>query len=85
MPRNRGSGDGRGARRVRPPHSTSDRMKEAAVKRGEHIMAPAQLRSYNIDTRQEPVYRECRFVGCEGSSVYRGHVSIYCEYTPETK
>lgn len=61
QPRSGGSSDGRGARRVRPPHSTNDRMKEAAVKKGEHIMAPAQLRQYNIEqySRQpEPLYRE---------------------------
>ncbi|KAM3965755.1 LOW QUALITY PROTEIN: wiskott-Aldrich syndrome protein family member 3 SCAR [Aphomia sociella] len=45
----RGGGDGRAARRVRAPHSTREKQKAAAVTRGEHIMAPSQLRHYNIE------------------------------------
>ncbi|KAJ8714914.1 hypothetical protein PYW08_004895 [Mythimna loreyi] len=59
QPRSGGNAEGRGARRVRPPHSTRDRLKEAAVTRGEHIMAPAQLRHYNIEPpyKPDPVYQ----------------------------
>ncbi|KAI8439231.1 hypothetical protein MSG28_013072 [Choristoneura fumiferana] len=63
QPRSGGGADGRGARRVRAPHSTRERQKAAAVTRGEHIMAPAQLRHYNIEPqphapqhRPDPVY-----------------------------
>ncbi|XP_041981937.1 wiskott-Aldrich syndrome protein family member 3 [Aricia agestis] len=45
----RTNADGRTARRVRVPHSTRDRQKAEAVTRGEHIMAPAQLRRYNVE------------------------------------
>lgn len=53
------SAEGRNTRRVRPPHSTRDRLKEAAVTRGEHIMAPNQLRYYNIEPQYkvDPVYQ----------------------------
>ncbi|CAH0694495.1 unnamed protein product [Spodoptera exigua] len=59
QPRSGGNAEGRGARRVRPPHSTRDRLKEAAVTRGEHIMAPSQLRHYNIEPqyKPDPVYQ----------------------------
>ncbi|CAG9564949.1 unnamed protein product [Danaus chrysippus] len=59
QPRNNNT-EGRSARRVRVPHSTRDRQKADAVTRGEHIMAPSQLRRYNIDYRenkQEQVYQ----------------------------
>ncbi|XP_045451454.1 wiskott-Aldrich syndrome protein family member 3 [Melitaea cinxia] len=53
-----GGADGRGARRVRVPHSTRDRQKAEVLTRGEHLMAPAQLRRYNIDTyRPDPLYQ----------------------------
>ncbi|KAL4710928.1 hypothetical protein ACJJTC_002558, partial [Scirpophaga incertulas] len=41
------AGEGRGPRRVRAPHSTRERQRAAAVTRGEHIMAPAQLRRHD--------------------------------------
>lgn len=59
-PRSGSGAEGRNTRRVRPPHSTRDRLKEAAVTRGEHIMAPSQLRHYNVDLQQyktDPVYQ----------------------------
>ncbi|CAK1586774.1 unnamed protein product [Parnassius mnemosyne] len=49
-----GGADGRSARRVRAPHSTRERHKAEAVTRGEHIMAPSQLRHYNIDAHTRP-------------------------------
>ncbi|XP_050665769.1 actin-binding protein WASF3 [Leptidea sinapis] len=52
-----GGAEGRGARRVRVPHSTRDRQKAEAVNRGEHIMAPTQLRRYNVEPRPDAVYR----------------------------
>ncbi|XP_053610558.1 actin-binding protein WASF3 [Plodia interpunctella] len=57
-PARSGSGaDGRGTRRVRALTSTREKQKAAAVTRGEHIMAPAQLRHYNIDQYRDPVYQ----------------------------
>ncbi|XP_060804714.1 actin-binding protein WASF3 [Amyelois transitella] len=56
--RSGGGADGRGTRRVRALHSTREKQKAAAVTRGEHIMAPAQLRHYNIDQyRPDPLYQ----------------------------
>ncbi|CAK1555906.1 unnamed protein product [Leptosia nina] len=54
-----GGAEGRGTRRVRVPHSTRDRQKAEVVNRGEHIMAPTQLRRYNIEPqyRPEPLYQ----------------------------
>ncbi|XP_026495497.2 actin-binding protein WASF3 [Vanessa tameamea] len=53
-----GGADGRGTRRVRVPHSTRDRQKAEVVTRGEHIMAPNQLRRYNIEQyRPDPLYQ----------------------------
>ena len=53
-----GGTDGRGTRRVRVPHSTRDRQKAEVVTRGEHIMAPNQLRRYNIEQyRPDPMYQ----------------------------
>lgn len=46
--------EGRGTRRVRVPHSTRDRQKAEVVNRGEHIMAPTQLRRYNIEPQYRP-------------------------------
>ncbi|XP_075980804.1 wiskott-Aldrich syndrome protein family member 3 SCAR isoform X2 [Anticarsia gemmatalis] len=58
-PARSGGTEGRPARRVRPPHSTRDRLKEAAVTRGEHIMSSNQLRHYNIEPQYkiDPVYQ----------------------------
>lgn len=50
----RGGADGRAGRRVRAPHSTREKQKAAAVTRGEHIMAPSQLRHYNIEPAPAP-------------------------------
>ncbi|CAH2092723.1 unnamed protein product [Euphydryas editha] len=53
-----GGADGRGARRVRVPHSTRDRQKAEVLTRGEHLMAPSQLRRYNIDQyRPDTLYQ----------------------------
>ncbi|XP_049876076.1 wiskott-Aldrich syndrome protein family member 3 [Pectinophora gossypiella] len=58
QPRSNSGADGRGTRRVRALHSTREKQKEVALKRGEHIMAPSQLRHYNIDQyRPDPVYQ----------------------------
>lgn len=58
QPRSNSSADGRGTRRIRAPHSTREKQKEVALKRGEAIMAPAQLRHYNIEQyRPESVYQ----------------------------
>ncbi|XP_028161443.1 wiskott-Aldrich syndrome protein family member 2 [Ostrinia furnacalis] len=56
-PRSGGGADSRGTRRVRAPHSTRERQKAAAVTRGEHIMAPAQLKQLEPDhAKPDPVY-----------------------------
>ncbi|VVC88695.1 unnamed protein product, partial [Leptidea sinapis] len=49
-----GGAEGRGARRVRVPHSTRDRQKAEAVNRGEHIMAPTQLRRSSLPPPPPP-------------------------------
>ncbi|XP_061718808.1 actin-binding protein WASF3 [Cydia pomonella] len=65
-----GGADGRGARRVRPPHSTRERQKAAAVTRGEHIMAPAQLRHYNIEPQPPPLQTQLSQQSIRQESVY---------------
>jgi hypothetical protein len=57
-PRTGAGAEGRGTRRVRAPHSTRERQKAAAVTRGEHIMAPSQLKHYETEAhnKSDPVY-----------------------------
>ncbi|XP_063625855.1 actin-binding protein WASF3 isoform X2 [Cydia splendana] len=75
QPRSGGGADGRGARRVRPPHSTRERQKAAAVTRGEHIMAPAQLRHYNIEPQPPPLQTQLSQQSIRQESVYATSVT----------
>ncbi|KAJ0174780.1 hypothetical protein K1T71_009888 [Dendrolimus kikuchii] len=58
QPRSGSGAEGRGTRRIRAPHSTRERQKEAALNRGEHIMQPNQIPHHYQENqyRQDPIY-----------------------------